>query len=146
MVRKLQTSSRLYSSHLSHLAVMESVFPQLPAHCVPQSQILIALSTLLQRCVPSWQSLISTVLGLVSISSWLFAQIPQIIKNSKRGSAEGLSWGFLMMWLLGDICKNPPFLRFSNRLTDYVSQVIYWEPYVWTRCGSKSLSLHIMSV
>lgn len=113
---------------LIYPAAMESLVPQLPAHCVPQSQILIAISTLLQTCIPSWQSLISTLLGLVSITSWLFAQIPQIIKNSRRGSVEGLSWGFLMMWLLGDMCKSPRLLSVSSsdgQPSDAVPQAIY---------------------
>lgn len=39
----------------------------------------------------------------VSIACWLVVFTPQIVENFKRGSAEGLSLTFLILWLLGDI-------------------------------------------
>jgi len=42
---------------------------------------------------------------MLSITSWLFSQIPQVIKNYKNRSVEGLSLLFLLNWLLGDICN-----------------------------------------
>jgi uncharacterized protein with PQ loop repeat len=41
-------------------------------------------------------------LGLCSICSWLVSQLPQLIVNYKRQSAEALSPFFLAEWLLGD--------------------------------------------
>lgn len=41
-------------------------------------------------------------LGLCSICSWLVSQLPQLIVNYKRKSAEALSPFFLAEWLLGD--------------------------------------------
>eukprot|EP00761_Pharyngomonas_kirbyi_P014163 gb/GECH01014193.1/.p1 GENE.gb/GECH01014193.1/~~gb/GECH01014193.1/.p1 ORF type:complete len:324 (+),score=32.71 gb/GECH01014193.1/:1-972(+) len=41
--------------------------------------------------------------GLLNIAIWLFAQVPQLIKNFMHGSAESLSPAFLITWLLGDI-------------------------------------------
>ena len=41
-------------------------------------------------------------LGLCSICSWLVSQLPQLIINYKRQSAEALSPFFLAEWLLGD--------------------------------------------
>jgi hypothetical protein len=55
-------------------------------------------------CIPSYLSLFSTTAGCLSIVSWLFAQMPQIWKNYQRGSVDGLSLGFLAIWLAGDIC------------------------------------------
>ncbi|KAK6333724.1 hypothetical protein TWF730_003907 [Orbilia blumenaviensis] len=46
---------------------------------------------------------ISGITGSVSIACWLVVFTPQIIENFKRGSAEGLSLTFLILWLLGDI-------------------------------------------
>ncbi|KAH0612195.1 uncharacterized protein H6S33_010247 [Morchella sextelata] len=81
------------------------LFPPLEPHCIPESDLLVAASRVFHTCIPNHQSLASTILGLVSIGSWLFAQVPQIIKNTQRQSVDGLSWGFLMLWLLGDICN-----------------------------------------
>ncbi|KAL8493495.1 hypothetical protein ACS0TY_024636 [Phlomoides rotata] len=44
----------------------------------------------------------SSVLGLISVISWCVAEIPQIITNCKKKSAEGLSIVFLVTWILGD--------------------------------------------
>eukprot|EP00890_Picochlorum_soloecismus_P000010 jgi/Picsp_1/1009/NSC_04493-R1_vacuolar membrane pq loop repeat protein len=41
-------------------------------------------------------------LGMCSICSWLVSQLPQLIVNYKRKSAEALSPFFLAEWLLGD--------------------------------------------
>ncbi|KAJ6261561.1 hypothetical protein Dda_4231 [Drechslerella dactyloides] len=46
---------------------------------------------------------VSGITGSVSIACWLVVFTPQIIENFKRGSAEGLSLTFLILWLLGDI-------------------------------------------
>lgn len=38
----------------------------------------------------------------MSLFAWLWAQLPQVIKNYRNHSVEGLSWLFLFNWLLGD--------------------------------------------
>ncbi|KAF8468393.1 PQ loop repeat-domain-containing protein, partial [Kalaharituber pfeilii] len=77
----------------------------LPDHCSPSHQYLVQLSILFQTCIPTPLSLVSSVLGLLSITSWLFSQIPQLVKNYKNQSVEGLSPLFLLNWFLGDICN-----------------------------------------
>ncbi|KAF8430302.1 PQ-loop repeat-containing protein 2 [Tirmania nivea] len=77
----------------------------LPEFCSPAAPYLVKLSIFFGICIPSHLSLISSVLGLCSISSWLFSQIPQVIKNYRNRSVEGLSLLFLLNWLLGDICN-----------------------------------------
>lgn len=74
-----------------------------PKHCEPTTSFLFALSSALHTCVPTPLALVSTTLGILSIVSWLFAQLPQIIKNYKLKSASGLSIYFLAEWLLGDL-------------------------------------------
>ncbi|KAJ8099853.1 PQ loop repeat-domain-containing protein [Lipomyces tetrasporus] len=44
----------------------------------------------------------SYIFGYLSLFSWLWAQLPQIIKNYRNHSVEGLSWLFLFNWFLGD--------------------------------------------
>ncbi|KAL4458041.1 hypothetical protein ABPG75_012906 [Micractinium tetrahymenae] len=53
-------------------------------------------------CVDSTRDLVGFSAGLLSISCWLVAQMPQLYRNYKTQSAEALSAWFLSSWLLGD--------------------------------------------
>ena len=48
-------------------------------------------------------SVISSVLGSLSIVCWIIVFTPQIVENWKRKSGESLSLTFLWIWLIGDI-------------------------------------------
>lgn len=74
-----------------------------PTHCDPTNYFLDSISSIFYTCLPTPLALVSTTLGILSIVSWLFAQLPQIIKNHNLKSASGLSVYFLAEWLLGDI-------------------------------------------
>ncbi|KAJ5247601.1 hypothetical protein N7468_002584 [Penicillium chermesinum] len=74
----------------------------LPEHCEPSSPLLTAISSHLHICLPTPLALISSVLGILSIVSWLFAQLPQIYKNYQLQSTSGLSIFFLIIWCAGD--------------------------------------------
>ncbi|KAJ5513938.1 hypothetical protein N7463_003490 [Penicillium fimorum] len=74
----------------------------LPDHCEPTSPFLTAVSSHLHICIPTPLAAISSVLGTLSIVSWLFAQLPQIYKNFQVQSTSGLSIFFLIIWCLGD--------------------------------------------
>jgi uncharacterized protein with PQ loop repeat len=80
----------------------EAISPSLPEQCFPQNEALIRFSAVFHVCVPTNLAAISTVLGCLSILSWLFAQLPQIVKNYKIQSTAGLSIFFLAEWCLGD--------------------------------------------
>jgi uncharacterized protein with PQ loop repeat len=60
----------------------------------------------------------SNLLGGLSILAWLFAQLPQIIKNVKIQSTAGLSIFFLVEWCLGD---------FSNLLGAVFTHQAPWQ-------------------
>lgn len=75
----------------------------LPEHCEPSAPFLAWISSILHTCVPTPLALTSTLLGWISITSWLFAQLPQIIKNHQLKSTSGLSVYFLIEWCLGDM-------------------------------------------
>ncbi|KAJ9665268.1 hypothetical protein H2201_004559 [Coniosporium apollinis] len=77
--------------------------PALPPHCQPENDFLLKLSSTFHTCVPTNLAFISTLLGTLSIISWLFAQLPQIYKNHTLKSTSGLSIFFLAEWLLGDV-------------------------------------------
>ncbi|KAI9842568.1 MAG: hypothetical protein M1837_007081 [Sclerophora amabilis] len=87
-----------------HIPVSFDVFvdPSLPDHCEPTGPFLAFLSSHLDTCIPTPLALLSTVLGFLSIISWLFAQLPQIVKNYTLQSTSGLSIVFLVEWCLGD--------------------------------------------
>ncbi|KAJ5491095.1 hypothetical protein N7539_002662 [Penicillium diatomitis] len=78
------------------------VSASLPDHCEPSSPWLTAISSHLHICLPTPLALISSVLGTLSIVSWLFAQLPQIYKNYQLQSTSGLSIFFLVIWCAGD--------------------------------------------
>lgn len=46
---------------------------------------------------------LSGVFGSVSLASWIFLLVPQLIENYKQGSADGVSLAFLTVWFIGDI-------------------------------------------
>ena len=77
--------------------------PSLSEHCTPISPFLTSISSTFHTCIPTPLALLSTVLGILSIVSWLFAQLPQVLKNYSLKSASGLSVYFLAEWLLGDL-------------------------------------------
>ena len=74
----------------------------IPEHCTPTTTLLSSISDAFNTCVPTPLALLSTLLGIFSIISWLFAQLPQIFKNYTLQSTSGLSIHFLAIWLLGD--------------------------------------------
>ncbi|KFY69561.1 hypothetical protein V496_00142 [Pseudogymnoascus sp. VKM F-4515 (FW-2607)] len=59
---------------------------------------LVALSKAL-----SWNEALSGVFGSISLATWIFLLVPQLILNYTTGSADGISLAFLTVWLLGDI-------------------------------------------
>lgn len=46
---------------------------------------------------------ISGICGSISIACWVVVFSPQIVENFRRGSADGLSLQFIIVWLLGDV-------------------------------------------
>lgn len=55
------------------------------------------------ECVTTDLMMAGFILGLLSNVCWLVAQGPQMWKNWRSGSVEGLSFVFLAEWLAGDI-------------------------------------------
>ena len=71
-------------------------------HCTPRTSFLSSVSAIFDTCIPTPLAFLSTILGVLSILSWLCVQLPQIFKNYSLGSASGLSVYFLAEWMLGD--------------------------------------------
>ncbi|KAJ2690376.1 putative vacuolar membrane transporter for cationic amino acids [Coemansia spiralis] len=47
-------------------------------------------------------AILSDFFGYISFGCWLFVLLPQLWLNYKRKSSDGLSLGFILMWLAGD--------------------------------------------
>ncbi|KAI8065704.1 PQ loop repeat-domain-containing protein [Gongronella butleri] len=90
-------------------------------------------------CTYGTQDTASLLLGYFSILFWLNAQLPQVIENYRRGTAKGLSFNFLSIWLAGDVanlvgCVLTGQLPFQRYLGTYfvlvditlVAQYIYY--------------------
>ncbi|KAI1152121.1 PQ loop repeat-domain-containing protein [Nemania diffusa] len=73
-----------------------SAFPLIPNSAIQASDIMSSLS------LPVNEAL-SGIFGSVSLTAWICLLIPQLITNYKAKSAEGLSMGFLAIWLFGDV-------------------------------------------
>lgn len=46
---------------------------------------------------------LSGIFGSISLTAWICLLLPQLITNYKTQSADGLSMGFLAIWLFGDV-------------------------------------------
>lgn len=79
-----------------------AISPALPDHCTPTNDFLLRFSSTFYVCLPTPLAFVSQLLGVLSICSWLFAQLPQIYKNYSLRSTSGLSIFFLVEWCLGD--------------------------------------------
>lgn len=67
-----------------------------PAHCATWARDYLGY------CLCTTSDAFSLALGLASVLSWGVAEIPQIITNYKTKSTEGLSFAFLLTWIIGD--------------------------------------------
>lgn len=65
------------------------------------SIIATAFLALSQDLTP--QEALSGVFGSVSLATWVFLLVPQLILNYKTKSADGISLAFLTVWLIGDV-------------------------------------------
>ncbi|GLJ24500.1 hypothetical protein SUGI_0468060 [Cryptomeria japonica] len=72
-------------------------------HCASGRQCVGWVKKYLRDCVCGTRDYVSVVFGLISLFSWAVAEVPQIITNFKNGSTEGVSLGFLMTWVVGDL-------------------------------------------
>ncbi|CDK28065.1 unnamed protein product [Kuraishia capsulata CBS 1993] len=89
---------------------------------------------------------VSQVAGYLSIIAWLFAQLPQVIKNYRDKSVEGLSLAFLGCWFMGDLlnftsCLMSNALPFQTLLSGYyiiIDGVLAGQYYYYSRVYEKS--------
>ncbi|TQN68421.1 putative vacuolar amino acid transporter YPQ3 [Colletotrichum shisoi] len=51
---------------------------------------------------PKAEEALSGIFGSISLTAWICLLLPQLLANYKAQSADGLSMGFLIIWLIGD--------------------------------------------
>ncbi|KAI0542725.1 PQ loop repeat-domain-containing protein [Xylaria digitata] len=73
-----------------------SAFPPISNSAIQASDIMSSQNL-------SANEALSGIFGSVSLTAWICLLIPQLITNYKAKSAEGLSMGFLAIWLFGDV-------------------------------------------
>ncbi|GKT66526.1 vacuolar membrane PQ-loop repeat protein [Colletotrichum tofieldiae] len=52
---------------------------------------------------PKVEEALSGIFGSISLTAWICLLLPQLLANYKAQSADGLSMGFLIIWLIGDV-------------------------------------------
>ena len=89
----------------------------------------------LGECLYSDRELAAMIVGYCSVFSWLFAQLPQVIKNFRRKCTSGLSVYFLILWLLGDVSNllgciltdQMPFQKYLAGYFIFIDFVLFWQ-------------------
>ena len=51
----------------------------------------------------TWNEALSGIFGSISLASWIFLLVPQLIENYNNGNADGISLTFLFIWFVGDV-------------------------------------------
>ena len=95
------------------------------------------------ECISSTQEKVGFGLGLSSTIIWMYAQIPQIVMNFKRKSADGLSFAFLCLLVSGDLCNFLGALINNGLLTQLITAIWFlivdvfclfqYVYYIWVR-------------
>lgn len=62
-------------------------------------------ATMAPPVVLAWNEALSGVFGSISLASWIFLLVPQLVENYQQGSAEAISLTFLGIWFVGDVAN-----------------------------------------
>ncbi|XP_059076391.1 probable vacuolar amino acid transporter YPQ1 [Cryptomeria japonica] len=128
--------------------------------CGSGSKCVWWVQLVFRECVCGMQDYMSVVFGLISLLSWAVAEVPQILTNFKSGSTEGVSLGFLLTWVVGDIFNLIGFwlepatlptqfytaLLYTITTIVLVCQIIYYDYiYNWWKMKEVSSQLKIQA-
>lgn len=101
-------------------------------------------------CVFGWVHALSWSCGVISFCAWLGAQLPQAVENYLNESVEGLSWGFLGVWFIGDFtnfigCILTHQLPFQTILAFYYVciDIVLGTQYIYYSNKSERRALHL---
>lgn len=64
----------------------------------------VCSAAIMSPAIPlTWNEALSGIFGSISLASWIFLLVPQLIENYQQGSADGISFTFLLIWAAGDV-------------------------------------------
>mmetsp|Transcript_30982 Transcript_30982/g.38045 ORF Transcript_30982/g.38045 Transcript_30982/m.38045 type:complete len:473 (+) Transcript_30982:28-1446(+) len=99
-------------------------------HCSPYDiygdELRWNFTSMFGTCIYNIYDQISFIIGWMSVVSWTFALLPQIITNCKNGKAESQSFYFWLLWIIGDVCNLAGCLLTHNLLTNIVLATVYF--------------------
>ena len=79
----------------------------------------------LGTCIYNTYDCISFIMGWLSVLSWTFALLPQIITNCRNKAAESQSFWFWTLWLVGDVCNFSGCILTKNLITNIALALVY---------------------
>ena len=85
-------------------------------------ELAFRLPLIFNECIYTQRDFAAFLFGYTSISFWLFAQIPQLLKNWRL--KQYINIKFILIWLMGDICN-----LLGSRLTDQKPFQVYLAAY-----------------
>eukprot|EP00127_Corallochytrium_limacisporum_P002258 Clim_evm46s109 gene=Clim_evmTU46s109 len=99
----------------------------------------------MRDCVYSPAEIVSVVFGLLNIVLWGVANFPQMWENYKNKDADGITWGMLILWLLGDLAAlvgcilthQLPFQLYTSIWFVFLDILIIWQKAIYRRTNLK---------
>ena len=79
----------------------------------------------LGTCIYNIYDQFAFIIGWLSVASWTFALLPQIVTNCKNKSAESQSFWFWILWLVGDVCNLSGCILTKNLITNIALALVY---------------------
>lgn len=64
------------------------------------------------------------VISWIGAFGFAVCAVPQVVETVKKRNADGLSWGFLLLWLLGEVCTFAYVLHDIHSLPLTVNYII----------------------
>ncbi|XP_052195285.1 probable vacuolar amino acid transporter YPQ3 isoform X2 [Diospyros lotus] len=132
------------------------------AYCVKEKKPCVGwVDKYFKDCLCNLKDEFSFAFGLVSLTCWGVAEIPQIITNFRSKSSHGVSLLFLLTWVAGDIfnlvgCLLEPAtlptqlytaLLYTASTVVLVLQGLYYDHfYTWWKCRHAEKNLRIEDV
>lgn len=96
----------------------------MPCACPPGASPFIRDT--FRDCVIYGRDAAGFALGLASIACWLVAQLPQVVRNARAGTAEALSPAFLAAWLAGDSSNLAGCLLTGTQAPTQTATAVYY--------------------
>lgn len=94
------------------------------------------ISHVFGQCVSGPRQITGFCCGLLSTLIWMYAEIPQVVMNFKRHSADGLSLAFLTFMVTADICSLLGAIMTGGLATQIISATwfIIVDGTCWLQC------------